>query len=65
MPRYRDLTGLKINKITFLEYVENDRRRNAMWKVRCDCGTEFLVRANAVRTGNTRSCGCIRTDKTQ
>lgn len=25
----------------------------------CDCGTEFIARANDVRTGNTKSCGCL------
>ena len=27
---------------------------------RCDCGKEFLVRANSLLSGNTKSCGCYR-----
>jgi hypothetical protein len=30
------------------------------WFCRCDCGKETLVFASALRTGNTKSCGCLR-----
>ena|ERR1700675_1534927 len=28
----------------------------------CDCGTSKLVRAEYLRSGHTKSCGCLRTD---
>ena len=57
---FQDLTGQKIYRLTFLEYVGRNEQRNSRWKVRCDCGTEFIVTASAVKSGMTRSCGCLR-----
>lgn len=30
------------------------------WRARCACGVVKLVEARLVRSGNTRSCGCLR-----
>lgn len=59
---YQDLTGLKINRLTFLEFAGRTETRNARWKVRCDCGTVFEVTATEVKRGCTKSCGCYRTE---
>ena len=32
-------------------------------RVRCKCGTELIVRRCALVTGNTKSCGCYKTEK--
>jgi hypothetical protein len=60
---FQDLTGQKMHRLTFLHFVEIDWRGNAIWKVKCDCGTEFIARAASVKIGNTRSCGCIRIER--
>lgn len=60
---FKDLTGLKIHRLTFLEYMGTNSYRNAVWKVRCDCGTVFEVIASNVRYGTTHSCGCIRKER--
>lgn len=31
---------------------------HARWLVRCDCGSELVVRATSLKQGNTQSCGC-------
>lgn len=58
-----DLTGLKVNRITFLEFVDTTENGLSRWKVRCDCGCEFIAIASNVRYGNTRSCGCYRNEQ--
>ena len=60
---FKELTGQKRFRLTFLEFVGRNESRNARWRVRCDCGTEFVVTASAVREGCTMSCGCIRNEK--
>ena len=57
---FQDLTGQKMYRLTFLEYVGKNESRNAIWKVRCDCGTEFSLMAKCVKQGHTKSCGCLR-----
>lgn len=32
------------------------------WKCRCDCGNETVVLASSLKSGNTKSCGCIRSE---
>jgi hypothetical protein len=31
-----------------------------VWKCRCDCGAEVSVATSGLRSGGTRSCGCLR-----
>jgi hypothetical protein len=32
----------------------------SLWVVHCDCGTEKIVSARNLSSGNTRSCGCLQ-----
>lgn len=36
------------------------KTRSIMWKCRCDCGTVKDVRARALKTGTSTSCGCLQ-----
>lgn len=31
-----------------------------MWRMACACGSAVVLTANKVKTGNTKSCGCLR-----
>jgi hypothetical protein len=35
-------------------------RVRAYWHCLCDCGQRIIVNRQALVTGNTRSCGCLR-----
>jgi hypothetical protein len=42
---------------------DRDRDRNIYWQVRCDCGTEKLIRSADLISGRSKSCGkCPRMD---
>jgi len=56
-----DLTGERYGRLVVLERAPNDGRRT-MWRCVCDCGTEVVVRAENLRSGNTKSCGCYKID---
>jgi len=58
-----DYTGQKFNKLTVVEFVE--RKKGYMyWLFACDCGGTRVARIDHVRSGDTKSCGClINTDK--
>lgn len=32
------------------------------WRCRCECGSEIVVRAADLNSGNTKSCGCYKMD---
>ncbi len=56
-----DLTGQKFGRLTVLEPAENVGRDTA-WRCRCECGSEAVVKTGNLRSGNVRSCGCLRDD---
>lgn len=60
-----DLTGKQFGTLTVLEQVEDyispQGRAYARWKCLCECGNEIFSITSNLKSGNTISCGCIRT----
>ena len=54
-----DLTGQRFGKLTVLRPAERRGNRTA-WLCRCACGRETVVITGRLRSGHTRSCGCIK-----
>jgi hypothetical protein len=48
------------NRWTLLKRVENGKGGKGQWLCRCQCGTEKVVNVGNIRSGKSRSCGCIR-----
>lgn len=63
MGKYIDLTGVRFGKLTVIKRVENKITNNGQIKVqflcKCDCGKEVIVLSNSLKSGLTKSCGCI------
>lgn len=57
--RARDLKGMKQNYLTAIEYAGSNGKKS-LWKVRCDCGKEFIMTAGHFLEGKQKSCGCMR-----
>lgn len=53
-----DMTGKKYNKITVLEMLPEPNHKTKC-KCLCDCGNIFTTTSYDVRSGHTKSCGCI------
>jgi len=49
-----DITGVKYNQLTAIKYLGHLR-----WLFRCDCGVEKSILAKHVKSGVTKSCGCL------
>lgn len=58
MTKYKDLTGLRIGRLTVLEPTEERIRSAVVWRCRCDCGKELLVESRRLKPGVVYSCGC-------
>lgn len=54
-----DLTGEKYGRLTVVS-LDRVERRKAYWKCVCDCGLTVIANGNNIRSGNTKSCGCLR-----
>ena len=53
-----NLTGQRYGKLTVVGPAENIGERTA-WRCVCDCGREVVITSNRLRSGHTKSCGCI------
>lgn len=60
-----DLTGKRFGKLVVIREIDrvNPRIRNLRWLCRCDCGNETAVLSNKLKSGHTKSCGCIRDEQ--
>lgn len=55
-----DLTGERFGKLTALQCVGRQDDAGYLWLCRCDCGNEVVKPVKYLRSGNVRSCGCLR-----
>ena len=53
------MAGLVFNRLTVLADVPEHHKQQTMVLCRCVCGTEKLLAAHRVRSGGTKSCGCL------
>lgn len=63
MSQTKDLTGQKFNRLTVL-YRNGSSGGKARWHCKCDCGNEKDVIGQYLRSGHTKSCGCLQKEKT-
>ena len=59
-----DLKGEKIGRWTVLERKGSTKRGTPMWLCKCDCGTVRVVNGINLRSGTTKSCGCLNNELT-
>ena len=59
---YVCLVGKKFNRL--LVIAETRKNNQLYWLCKCDCGKEKLFLGNSLKTGNTKSCGCLYKDRT-
>jgi hypothetical protein len=56
-------SGQRYNRLVALEFVSCGRNsQNLRWRFKCDCGREHEALVAHVRRGNTKSCGCLRSE---
>lgn len=54
------LIGQKFGRLEVLKFVGVNSHRYSVYECRCDCGNVIEMDANKLRTGHTRSCGCLK-----
>lgn len=61
MTKFIDLTGSRFGMLTVVGEDFGSKMRHKVWRCMCDCGAISNVRGNSLKTGNTKSCGCLAT----
>ena len=60
MPVAKDITGQRFSRLVVLERAGSNKDGHAVWKCLCDCGEHTWAIGKLLRTGHTRSCGCLQ-----
>lgn len=57
------LVGQRFGRLTVLERLGANARKEVMWRCQCDCGNIVDVPTANLRSKRTVSCGCNRVEK--
>jgi hypothetical protein len=55
-----EIKDKKFGRLLVLERADNNKYHQAQWKCRCDCGNEKVVPSRELRSGHSKSCGCLK-----
>lgn len=58
MAKLKDLIGQRFSRLLVVEHAHSINYRHS-WSCRCDCGKTVVALGSNLRTGKTRSCGCL------
>lgn len=65
MSKFIDETGHKYGRLTVLNRTSRrNKSGNVKWECICECGNKIAVDRYSITSGNTKSCGCLRLEKT-
>jgi hypothetical protein len=54
------MEGNRFGRLVVVELHSKDRNYNKRWLCRCDCGATTVVLGDKLKSGNTKSCGCLQ-----
>ena len=69
MGKFIDMTGWKMwehdvpnSRLTVIKRMGSNEQNEALWLCECDCNEhkQIVVAGSDIRSGNTKSCGCLR-----
>lgn len=60
--RALQLKGQRFGRLIAIEIAGKQRKMNT-WRCICDCGNETITTATRLKSGKTRSCGCLAGEK--
>ena len=60
MGKIKDLTGQRFGSLEVIEYAGKKPNRHIVWKCKCDCGNVCEIEGCNLKSGHTKSCGCLR-----
>lgn len=64
-PRFVDQTGLRFGRLLVVQCLGKTEAGRYYWLCKCDCGNDAEIQSTCLVRGTTKSCGCIRNEKTR
>jgi hypothetical protein len=64
MPKRHNITNQQFGRLVAL-YDCGSRHGRRLWWCRCACGTEKAIKVQNLRSGHTKSCGCLRRERSK
>jgi hypothetical protein len=62
MPAAINLQGQRFGRLLVVKDVGRSMDNKILWRCQCECGRSTNVRSSYLRSGHTRSCGCLKVD---
>src|SRR5690349_18632499 len=62
MPNRLSLINQRYSRLVVLKRLTNNKRGNTVWECLCDCGNTVSALGTSLVSGNTKSCGCYKTE---
>lgn len=56
--------GMRFSRLVTIQEAGRTKQQYVLWACRCDCGKTVTVASSHLRSGNSRSCGCLSSDTT-
>lgn len=56
----KDHTNERFGKLVAIKNTNETKRGKCVWECKCDCGNIVYVDSNSLVSGNTQSCGCLK-----
>lgn len=64
LPHADNLKGMRFGRLVVMKRVGTSLNdRHPIWRCKCDCGKKTDVRSCDLKSGNTKSCGCLGKEK--
>lgn len=60
MRKIIDETGNRYGKIVVVSYAGQNKHKQRLWHCKCDCGKSKIILGNCLRSGQSKSCGCLQ-----
>ena len=54
-----DLTEQTFGRLTVISYHSKGKYDHTRWLCKCECGKEKVIFSSALKSGHTKSCGCL------
>lgn len=63
MRKLINITGNHYGRLVVIKRSYIDKGKHIRWECLCECGKFVYIRAQSLKNGHTKSCGCLNTEK--